>query len=34
VDNDFGGLQAYLVDVLGVDAAAQKELAGRYLQAA
>ena len=33
VDNDFGGLQAYLVDVLGVDAAAQKELAGRYLQA-
>ena len=34
VDNDFGGLQAYLVDVLGVDAAAQKELAGRYLQTA
>ena len=33
VDNDFGGLQAYLVDVLGVDAVAQKELAGRYLQA-
>ena len=34
VDNDFGGLQPYLVDVLGVDAAAQTELAGRYLQAA
>ena len=34
VDNDFGGLQTYLVEVLGVDAAAQKELAGRYLQAA
>ncbi|MNV74853.1 hypothetical protein D3C71_1681050 [compost metagenome] len=34
VDNDYGGLQPYLVDVLGVDAAAQKELAGRYLQAA
>ena len=33
VDNDFGGVQPYLVDVLGVDAAAQKELAGRYLQA-
>jgi protein-tyrosine phosphatase len=33
VDNDFGGVQAYLVDVLGVDAVAQKELAGRYLQA-
>jgi len=33
VDNDFGGLQTYLVDVLGVDAAAQQELAGRYLQA-
>ncbi|WP_366145991.1 tyrosine-protein phosphatase [Acidovorax sp.] len=33
VDNDFGGVQAYLVDVLGVDAAAQKELEGRYLQA-
>ena len=33
VDTDFGGVQAYLVDVLGVDAAAQKELAGRYLQA-
>ena len=32
VDKDFGGVQAYLVDVLGVDAAAQKELAGRYLQ--
>jgi protein-tyrosine phosphatase len=34
VDHDFGGLKAYLVDVLGLDAAAQKELAGRYLQAA
>ncbi|WP_422204376.1 tyrosine-protein phosphatase [Acidovorax sp.] len=33
VDNDFGGVQAYLVDVLGVDAAAQKELVQRYLQA-
>jgi len=33
VDNDYGGLQTYLVDVLGVDAAAQQELAGRYLQA-
>ena len=32
VDNDFGGVQTYLVDVLGMDAAAQKELAGRYLQ--
>ncbi len=34
VDTEFGGLQPYLVDVLGVDAAAQTELAGRYLQAA
>ncbi len=32
VDKDFGGVQACLVDVLGVDAAAQKELAGCYLQ--
>ena len=32
VDNDHGGVQAYLAEVLGVDAAAQKELAGRYLQ--
>ncbi len=32
VDKDFGGVQAYLVDVLGVDASAQKELAGSYLQ--
>ena len=32
VDHEFGGLQAYLVDVLGVDAAAQRELAGRYLE--
>ncbi|MBP3979157.1 tyrosine-protein phosphatase [Acidovorax sp. JG5] len=34
VDTEFGGLQAYLVDVLGVNAAAQRELAMRYLQAA
>ena len=34
VDQDFGGVQTYLVEVLGVDAAAQKALAGRYLQAA
>ena len=34
VDTEFGGEQAYLVDVLGVDAAAQRELAVRYLQAA
>lgn len=33
VDQDYGGLQTYLVDVLGVDSAAQRELAGRYLQA-
>jgi len=33
VDKDFGGLQAYLADVLGVDAAAQRELERRYLQA-
>lgn len=33
VDNDFGGLQAYLADVLGVDAAARQELERRYLQA-
>ena len=32
VDSDFGGIAPYLVDVLGVDAAAQRELAGRYLQ--
>ena len=32
VDNDHGGVPAYLAEVLGVDAAAQKELAGRYLQ--
>ena len=32
VESEFGGLQPYLVDVLGVDAAAQKELASRYLQ--
>lgn len=34
VDTEFGGVQPYLVEVLGVDAAAQKELAGRYLQTA
>ena len=34
VDADFGGEQAYLAEVLGVNAAAQKELAGRYLQVA
>lgn len=34
VDTDFGGVQAYLVEVLGVDAAAQRELAQRYLQPA
>jgi len=33
VDHDFGGLQAYLADVLGVDAAARRELERRYLQA-
>ena len=33
VDTEFGGVQPYLVEVLGVDAAAQKELARRYLQA-
>lgn len=34
VDQDYGGVQAYLVDVLGVDAAAQRQLAGQYLQPA
>ncbi|MFT4243351.1 MAG: tyrosine-protein phosphatase [Acidovorax sp.] len=34
VDSGFGGVQAYLADVLGLDAAAQRELATRYLQAA
>ena len=34
VDSDYGGLQTFLVDRLGMDAAAQRELAGRYLQAA
>ena len=32
VDHDYGGVQAYLQDVLGVDAAAQKHLAGLYLR--
>lgn len=32
VDQDYGGVQAYLVDVLGVDAAAQRQLVGQYLQ--
>ncbi len=31
VDEDYGGMETYLVDVLGLDAAAQRELAGRYL---
>ena len=34
VDQDYGGVQTYLVEVLGVDAAAQRQLAGLYLQAA
>lgn len=34
VDQDYGGVQSYLVEVLGVDAAAQRQLAGLYLQAA
>ncbi len=34
VDQDYGGVQAYLVDVLGVDAAAQRQLAEQYLQPA
>ena len=34
VDQDFGGVPTYLVEVLGVDATAQKALAQRYLQAA
>ena len=33
VDEDYGGVETYLVDVLGLDAAAQQELSGRYLQA-
>ena len=33
VDADFGGIDTYLVDVLGLDDAARKELAQRYLQA-
>ena len=32
VDADFGGIDTYLVDVLGLDDAARKELAQRYLQ--
>ena len=32
VDGEYGGMDTYLVDVLGVDAAAQRELAARYLQ--
>lgn len=32
VDQDYGGVQTYLVDVLGLDAAAQAELLARYLQ--
>ncbi len=33
VDTDYGGVHPYLEDVLGVDSAARKELAQRYLQA-
>lgn len=33
LDADFGGVQAYLAQMLGLNAAAQKELARRYLQA-
>lgn len=33
VDADYGGIDTYLVDVLGLDTAARKELAQRYLQA-
>lgn len=32
VDQDYGGVPTYLVDVLGVDAAAQRQLAAQYLQ--
>ena len=32
VDGEYGGMDTYLADVLGVDAAAQRELAARYLQ--
>ena len=32
VDTQYGGVTPYLEEVLGVDAAARKELAGRYLQ--
>ncbi|CAN7712703.1 tyrosine-protein phosphatase [Acidovorax sp. LjRoot118] len=34
VDQDYGGVQTYLVDVLGVDAAAQRQLVEQYLQPA
>lgn len=34
VDQDYGGVQTYLVDVLGVDAAAQRQLVAQYLQPA
>ena len=33
VDTEYGGITPYLEDVLGVDSAARKELAQRYLQA-
>ena len=32
VDGEYGGMDSYLADVLGVDAADQRELAARYLQ--
>lgn len=34
VDQDYGGVQTYLVDVLGVDATAQRQLVAQYLQPA
>ncbi|MFN9475612.1 tyrosine-protein phosphatase [Acidovorax sp.] len=34
VDQDYGGVQTYLVEVLGVDAAAQRQLVAQYLQPA
>ncbi len=33
VDEDYGSVQTYLVDVIGLDASAQRELTARYLQA-
>ena len=34
VDEDYGSMETYLTDVLGLDAAARSELSQRYLQAA